>query len=208
MLKWRRLLFIMREKTILQYVLFYEIMGSIWLQTTRRSHRMAERNLKEIVATRIEFFKRKPEAAMYKPKVSSKHVRNLYTETQVRDHLVKSDYGEAAGGDNQAPNPIELLLSAFAACVEAAFYEFALHEGLTITSLSVDVEGTLDLRGLFMIDDIAAGFKEVTFVFRIESPDDEGRVRALAEKVISHCPVVDSLKKPTRVAGEIIITRQ
>ncbi len=167
-----------------------------------------KRDLKEIVATRIEFFKRKPEAAIYKPKVSSKHIRNLYTETQVREHLVKSDYAEAAGGENQAPNPIELLLSAFGACVEAAFYEFALHEGLTITSLSVDVEGMLDLRGLFMIDDISAGFRDVKFSFRIESPDDEARVRALAEKVIAHCPVVDSLKKPTPVSGEIVITGQ
>jgi uncharacterized OsmC-like protein len=168
---------------------------------------MSKRDLKEIVATRIEFFKRKPEAAIYKPKVASRHIRNLYTETQVREHLVKSDYGEAAGGENQAPNPIELLLSAFGACVEAAFYEFALHEGLTITSLSVDVEGTLDLRGLFMIDDVSAGFKEVKFNFCIESPDDETRVRALAEKVIAHCPVVDSLKKPTPVSGDIVISR-
>ena len=166
-----------------------------------------KRDLKDIVSTRIEFFKRKPEAAIYRPKVSSRHVRNLYTETQVREHLVKCDYAEAAGGENQAPNPIELLLSAFGACVEAAFYEFALHEGLTITSLSVDVEGTLDLRGLFMIDDVSAGFKDVKFTVRVESPDDEAKVRALAEKVIAHCPVVDSLKKPTPVSGEIVITR-
>lgn len=169
---------------------------------------MGKRDLKEIVATRIEFFKRKPEAAIYKPKVSSKHIRDLYTEAQVREHLVKSDYPEPAGGDNQAPNPIELLLSAFAACIEAAFYEFALHEGLTINSLSVDVEGTLDLRGLFMIGDVAAGFKDVKFSLRIESPDDEARVRALAEKVVSHCPVVDSLKNPTVVSGEILIHKQ
>ena len=166
---------------------------------------MSKRDLKDIVATRIEFFKKKPEAAIYKPKVSSKHIRNLYAETQVREHLVKSDYAEAAGGENQAPNPIELLLSAFAACIEAAYYEFALHEGLTITSLSVDVEGTLDLRGLFMIDDVNAGFKDVKYVFRIESPDDEAKLRTLEEKVIAHCPVVDSLKKPTPVSGEIII---
>jgi uncharacterized OsmC-like protein len=167
-----------------------------------------ERDLKEIVATRIEFFKRKPEAAIYKPKVSSKHIRNLYTETQVREHLVKSDYAEAAGGENRAPNPIELLLSAFAACVEAAYYEFALHKGLTVTSLSVDVEGTLDLRGLFMVDDVEAGFRDLKYVFRIESPDDEEQLRALAEKIIAHCPVVDSLKKPTPVSGEIVISRQ
>lgn len=41
----------------------------------------SKRDLKELVATRIEFFKRKPEAAIYRPKVSSKHIRNLYTET-------------------------------------------------------------------------------------------------------------------------------
>jgi uncharacterized OsmC-like protein len=165
-----------------------------------------ERDLKEIVARRVEFFKRKPEAAIYKPKVSSRHVRNLYTETMAREHLVKSDYAEAAGGDNQAPNPIELLLSAFAACIEAAFYEFAVHEGIRVDALAVDVEGTLDLRGLFMIDDIAAGFKGIRYVFRIESPDDAEKVRALAEKVIAHCPVVDSLTNPTSISGEIAVT--
>ncbi len=167
---------------------------------------MSRRDLKDIVAGRIELFRRKPEAAIYKPRVSSKHIRNLYTETRVREHLVKSDYAEAAGGENQAPNPIELLLSAFAACIEAAFYEFALHEGLTINSLSVDLEGTLDLRGLFMIDGVSAGFRDLKFTLRVESPDDEARVRALAEKVIAHCPVVDSLKRPTQVSGEIVIT--
>ncbi len=166
------------------------------------------RGLKEIVATRIEFFKRKPEAAIYKPKVSSRHISGLYTETKVREHIVKSDYGEAAGGTNLAPNPIELLLAAFAACIEAAFYEFALHEGLQTTSLSVDVEGTLDLRGLFMVDDsVAPGFQDLTFVFNIETSDDEARVRDLAERVIAHCPVVDSLKRPIEIKGQINIKR-
>jgi uncharacterized OsmC-like protein len=166
-----------------------------------------KRDLKEIVSRRLEFFRKKPESAVYKPKVSSKHIQGLYTETKVREHLVMSDYGEAAGGTNRAPNPIELLLSALAACIEAAFYEFAVHEGFTVHSLSVDVEGTLDLRGLFMIDDISAGFKDVRYICRIETPDDEGRIRALAEKVIAHCPVVDSLVKPTPLSGEITVLR-
>jgi uncharacterized OsmC-like protein len=166
-----------------------------------------KRDLKEIVSRRIEFFRKKPEAAIYKPKVSSRHMEGLYTETAVREHLVPSDYGEAAGGTNQAPNPIELLLSAIAACIEAAFYEFAVHEGFTIHSLSVDVEGTLDLRGLFMIDDIPAGFKDVKYLFTIETSDDESKIRQLAEKVIAHCPVVDSLLKPTFISGEITVVR-
>jgi uncharacterized OsmC-like protein len=125
----------------------------------------------------------------------------------VREHLVQSDYGEAAGGTNLAPNPIELLLSAIAACIEAAFYEFALHEGFVINALSVEVEGTLDLRGLFMIDEVAAGFKEVKYTFTIETPEPEEKIREFAERVIAHCPVVDSLIKPTNVSGEIRILK-
>lgn len=162
-----------------------------------------EKDLKEIVSRRLEFFRRKPEAAIYRPKASSRHISGLYTETGVREHLVRSDYAEAAGGTNLAPNPIELLLSALAACIEAAFYEFAVHQGFTIKSLSVDVEGTLDLRGLFMIDEVSPGFKDLKYVFTIESPDDERKIRELAEKVISHCPVVDSLIKPTPLSGDI-----
>ena len=168
---------------------------------------MSERNLKEIVARRIEFFRRKPEAAIYRPKVTSRHIRNLYTESKAREHMVKADYAEAAGGDNQAPNPIELLLAAFAACIEAAFYEFAVHEGFTITSLRVDVEGTLDLRGLFMIDDVSAGFQDLRYSLHIESPDDEEKIRQLAQRVVAHCPVVDSLKNPTQVSGEITVSK-
>lgn len=167
-----------------------------------------DRDLKEIVARRIEFFRRKPEAAIYRPKVSSKHIEQLYTETTVREHMVMADYGEAAGGANRAPNPIELLLAAFAACIESAFYEFALHYGYRIDSLSVDVEGTLDLRGLFMVDDsIPAGFKDLKYHFHISSPEDEAAIRALAEKVIAHCPVVDSLINLTKVEGEILINK-
>jgi putative redox protein len=166
-----------------------------------------EHNLKEVVARRITFFKKKPEAAIYKPKVSSRHVRCLYTESMAREHLVKSDYAVAAGGSNMAPNPIELLLCAFAACIEAAFYEFAAHEGITIHSVSAGVEGTLDLRGLFMIDDVSAGFKDLKYTLTIESPDDEETVRDLAERVVAHCPVVDSLSRPTAISGEVTIRK-
>jgi putative redox protein len=166
-----------------------------------------EHNLKEIVARRIAFFKKRPEAAIYKPKVSSRHVRCLYTESTAREHLVKSDYAVAAGGSNMGPNPIELLLCAFAACIEAAFYEFAVNEGITVHSVSAGVEGSLDLRGLFMIDDVPAGFKDLKYTLMIESPDDEETVRDLAERVVAHCPVVDSLSRPTTISGEIAVRK-
>lgn len=163
------------------------------------------RDLKEIVARRLELFKRKPEAALYRPRVSSRHVSGLYTETLAREHTVRADYARAAGGTDRAPNPIELLLSAFAACIESAFYEFALHRGFTINALSVELEGTLDLRGFFMIGDVPARFQDLRYTFHIDTPDDREAVQALAREVVAHCPVVDSLVHPVPVSGDIII---
>lgn len=168
-----------------------------------------DNKLKEIVSRRIEFFKKKPESAIYRPKVSSRHINGLYTETAVREHIVKADYGEAAGGTNLAPNPIELLLAAFAACIESAFYEFAVHEGLSVDSVTVDVEGSLDLRGLFMVDEsVPPGFSDIKYIFNIKSGEDRDKVRRLAEKVIAHCPVVDSLVRQISISGSINIISQ
>jgi uncharacterized OsmC-like protein len=94
---------------------------------------------------------KKTEAAIYRPKVTSRHSNNLYTESLARERLVQSDYGEAAGGDNQAPNSVELLRAAMASCLEAAFFEFAVHERFTVNALAVNVEGTLDKSGLFVL---------------------------------------------------------
>jgi len=162
--------------------------------------------LKEILTKRISHLKKRPQLAVYKPKVSSKLVRNLYVETNVREHVVKSDYPEPAGGENQAPNPIELLLASFAACIEAAFYEFAEYNGLTVDSVEAEVQGTLDLRGLFMIDEsISPGIQDLSYTLRIRTSENEDTVRQLAEKVIAHCPVVDSLKRPLDFAGTVEI---
>ncbi len=81
-----------------------------------------------MVAWRIAFFRRKPEVATYRPRVILGHIKGLYTETAVCDHLVKANYAEAAGGSNLDPNPLELLLATFAACIESASYTFAVHE--------------------------------------------------------------------------------
>jgi len=165
--------------------------------------------LKEIVGKRIGHMKKRPQVAIYKPKVTSKLVRNLYTETTVRDHVVKCDYAEPAGGENIAPNPIELLLAAFAACIEAAFYEFAEHEGLAIESVEAEIEGMLDLRGFFMVDEsVPPGFQDLSYTLKIRTPDNEDKVRTLAEKVIAHCPVVDSLVRSMSVSGNIRINEE
>ncbi len=162
--------------------------------------------LREIISRRKEFFRRKPEAAIYRPKVSSRLIDGLYTETRVREHLVKADYAEAAGGTNRAPNPIELLLSALAACIESAVYEFAAHEGISIDAVEAEVEGELDLRGLFMVDDsVLPGFRHVSYTLKIKSPDDPERVKELASRVIQHCPVVDSLIRPVTMTGNILV---
>jgi len=46
-----------------------------------------------------------------------------------------------------------------AAYLQDAFYKFAVYKGSTIHALDIPIEGTLDLRGLFMLEKVFAGFK-------------------------------------------------
>ena len=60
-----------------------------------------------------------------------------------------------------------------------------------------------------MVDEsVSPGFQDLKYAFTINSPDDEAKVRDLAERVIAHCPVVDSLIRPVKISGEIRIAKQ
>ncbi|EPS1771983.1 OsmC family protein [Klebsiella aerogenes] len=61
----------------------------------------------------------------------------------VRDHMIDSDEPEALGGAGQAPNPQELMMAAFNACMTAAFVHEACRLKVTVTNLEIHSTGQL-----------------------------------------------------------------
>ena len=66
-----------------------------------------------------------------------------------------------------------------------------------------EAEGDLDLRGLLGLAKVPAGFQRVRFRARIESPEAPERIRELQGLVQTRCPVLDTLRLPVEVSGEI-----
>ena len=70
---------------------------------------------------------------------------------QIRQsHVIDSDEPVARGGEGQAPNPQELMLAAFNACITAAFVQEASCAGITLTHLEIRTSGEL-LTGISQV---------------------------------------------------------
>lgn len=77
---------------------------------------------------------------------SRTHSRSCFDEGNLhsrQDHIIDSDEPEALGGTGLAPNPQELILAAFNACMTAAFVYEAHRQDITISHLEIQTSATL-----------------------------------------------------------------
>src|SRR6476469_10675045 len=81
-----------------------------------------------------------------------------------RTHKIVADEPfELLGGDS-APNPQELLMAAFNACITVGYVAGAALQGIKLDSLEIRTSGELDLRGfLGLSDTVAPGYEEVDY---------------------------------------------
>ncbi len=164
----------------------------------------SKRELKDILESRKALFKRKPEAAIYKPKVTTQWKGGLLHENSIRDHIVESDYPVPSGGSDKAANPMELVLASLGSCVSAVYIEYAVLMGVTLDSVTVETEGVIDLRGLFSVaDDVPSGFESITYNVTIKSGEGKDAIDKLIAVAESHCPVSDSLKRSVTVKSNV-----
>src|ERR1700679_422013 len=94
--------------------------------------------------------------------VDSRQVENLRSETRIRHFSLTVDEPPTLGGSDAGPNPVELILAGLATCQEITYRAYATALGGPLDSVSVKLEGVLDLRGLVVVDErVSAGFTRV-----------------------------------------------
>lgn len=124
----------------------------------------------------------------------------LRSEVHIRNHRLLVDEPPAMGGGDAGPSPVELVLAALGTCQEISYRLCAADMGIEITRVAARVEGDLDLRGLFAVDDsVRPGFGEVRLVIELESNADEAQLEMLRRNVDAHCPVLDIIRNPVPV---------
>jgi uncharacterized OsmC-like protein len=123
--------------------------------------------------------------------------------SEIRGFTVPIDEPRELGGNDTAPNPVELLLAALGGCQEIVYRAFAAVLGIEIDSIEVHAKGRLDLHGFLGLADVPAGFTNISFTTRIVSSASSESIRSLAALVEKHCPVQDTLARPITVTGKV-----
>jgi uncharacterized OsmC-like protein len=118
---------------------------------------------------------------------------------------ISTDMPSGIGGRAEGPSPGWLFRAAIASCVASTIGMEAAREGVTVTSLEVEVDSESDDRGILGMDEsVPAG--PLSMRIRIRAPADgieRGRLRELLERGTVRCPSYDATKRAVDVSLEI-----
>ncbi|MGI9616970.1 MAG: OsmC family protein [Acidimicrobiales bacterium] len=118
---------------------------------------------------------------------------------------VASDEPAALGGTDTAANPVEQLLGALGNCLAVGYAANATAAGVEIKSLTVDVEGALNLQTFLGLNaEGNAGFEGIRVEVQLDSDAGPDSIAALHETVVGTSPVGHTLERP--VPLDITIT--
>ena len=111
-----------------------------------------------------------------------------------------ADEPEILLSEDSAPNPVEHLLNALAACVTTSMVYHAAARGIRIEELESELKGTIDLRGfLGLSPDIRPGYQSIAVTFRVKSDAPAEQLRELC----NFSPVFAVVTHGTKVNIEI-----
>ncbi|RCX30215.1 OsmC family protein [Thioalbus denitrificans] len=164
---------------------------------------MSQENVRAALLKTIGNIQNNPSQSNVVFRASSVLEEDVRCRVQIREFpSFTIDEPPELGGQDSAPNPVELVLAALGTCQEIMYSAYASVMGVELTSVEVSARGYLDLKGLFGLDaEVPPGYKRITFDTRIESQADEETLARLIETVESHCPVLDILSRAIPVSG-------
>jgi uncharacterized OsmC-like protein len=139
---------------------------------------------------------------------SSALQEGLRSVVSIRQHGLTVDEPAALGGADSGPNPVELILAALGTCQEITYRAYATVMGIPLDSVAVTMEGDIDLRGFFAVDEsVRAGYEAIRGTVHIESTASEEQLQQLRAAVNGHCPVLDILTNPVPVELKLEISQ-
>ncbi len=166
-------------------------------------------NLRELIAETQQSFREQPETALATFESVSLLTDGLRSDVKLRDHRLTVDEPESLGGTDAGPNPVELILASLGSCQEITYKAFAATLGIPIESVSVKLEGDIDLRGFFAVDEgVRPGYQSIKGTVRIVSSASPEALEQLRGIVNTHCPVLDIIKEPVPVELDLEVTSQ
>lgn len=164
---------------------------------------MSQASVKEALMKTIAGIQANPACSNVVFRAKTTWVEDVLCTATIRDFAPMAiDEPPELGGQDSAPNPVELVLAALGTCQEIMYSAYAAVMDIPLDSVQVNARGYLNLQGLFGLDEsVPPGYKRITFETEIESSADDDSLRKLIETVEKCCPVLDILARPQLVTG-------
>lgn len=100
--------------------------------------------------------------------------------------------------------PMQLVLAAFASCEIDVIATNATLMGLSIETLTIDVDAHFDVRSYLGLDGPGSGYDQIAYTVRLRAPGaTEAQLRRLREAVERASPVGDTLTRNVRVETSV-----
>jgi len=170
---------------------------------------MDQKTLKEAFQKTIGAIQKDPKNAAAAFLAKTELVDGVKCSAKVRNFPAMTvDEPPELGGTDSAMNPVELILVALGTCQEIMYGACAALMDVPLKKVTIGVEGNLDLRGLFGMDEsIPAGYSSISFETIIDSDADEDTLKKLVDFVEAHCPVFDTLARSIAVSGSVSVKK-
>jgi uncharacterized OsmC-like protein len=121
-----------------------------------------------------------------------------------RQHRIVADEPCELLGTDSAPNPQELLMAAFNACIMVGYVAGAATRGIRLDSVEIKTRGTLDLRGfLGLRDDVAPGYESIDYDVLIKGDGSPEQFAEIHKTVMKTSPNYFNMNRPIRMNGTL-----
>ena len=121
-----------------------------------------------------------------------------------RQHRILADEPCELLGTDSAPNPQELLMAAFNACIMVGYVANAALRGIRLDSVEIRTRGTLDLRGfLGLSEQVPPGYESIDYDVFIKGDASSADFLEIHQAVMKTSPNYFNMSRPIRMNGTI-----
>jgi uncharacterized OsmC-like protein len=117
-----------------------------------------------------------------------------------RRHKIVADEPCELLGSDSGPNPQELLMAAFNACITVGYVAGASVRGIRLDSLEIKTRGELDLRGFLGLDDqVPPGYESIDCEVLIKGDGTPKQFEEIHQAVVRSSPNYFNISRPVKV---------
>jgi len=107
-------------------------------------------------------------------------------------------------GEDSAPNPQELLLSALNSCLVVGYVVQCALRGIRLDDCRIETEGDLDMRGFLGLDEaVAPGYRRISYTVHLEGNGTREQLEEIHQEVMATSPNFFNLAQPVQMCGRL-----